>query len=50
MDESDKYVFDKIKWHKFIDDSILVDAILGRLLHGAHKFNEGDHLTQKEDP
>jgi DNA replication protein DnaC len=46
------------KWHDFIDDPTLADAILDRLLHNAHKINlkgesmrklrttltEGDHL------
>ena len=27
------------KWHKFIDDPTLADAILDRLLHNAHKLN-----------
>ena len=47
------------KWHGFIDDPTLADAILDRLLHNAHKLKlkgesmrkllttltEGDHLT-----
>ena len=36
------------RWHDYIGEATLADAILDRLLHGAHRLNLTGESTRKE--